>query len=145
MLIQFRLNEHRCFIIEYFWFLLTVFPNHIPCKSKFLTRTINSKLRSFDISHEDGYISSIAFYLHTVTNLTTNELIIIFTKASNSLNKIDMTIADEIRLEEREANAFEWIKGLIQNGISPEIIAKSFGLSIQKIEEVISKIKASHN
>ena len=52
-----------------------------------------------------------------------------------------MTIADEIR----EDNTFEHIKGLIQNGISPEIIAKSFGLSIQKIEEVISKIKASYN
>ena len=56
-----------------------------------------------------------------------------------------MTIADEIRLEERESNRFEHIKGLIQNGISPEIIAKFFGLLIQKIEEIINKIKSSHN
>jgi hypothetical protein len=55
-----------------------------------------------------------------------------------------MTIADEIRLEERENNTFEHIKGLIQNAISPEIIAKSFGLSIQKVEEIIGKIKASN-
>jgi hypothetical protein len=52
-----------------------------------------------------------------------------------------MTAADEIR----ENATFEYVKGLIQNGISPEIIAKSFGLSIQKIEEIISKIKASYN
>jgi Putative transposase, YhgA-like len=103
------------------------------------------KLRAFDISHEDGYVSSIAFYLHTVANLTTNELIIIFTKVSNNLNKIAMTSADQIREETMEFANFQYIKGLIQNGISPEIIAKSFGLSIQKIEEIINKIKASYN
>ena len=103
------------------------------------------KLRAFDISHEDGYINSIAFYLHTVANLTTNELIIIFTKVSNNLNKIAMTSADQIRLEEREASAFKWIKGLIQNGASIEFIAKSFGFPIQKVEEIVSKIKATYN
>jgi hypothetical protein len=56
-----------------------------------------------------------------------------------------MTSADEIRLEEREASAFEWIKGLIQNGASIEFIAKSFGFPIQKVEEIVSKIKASYN
>ena len=48
-----------------------------------------------------------------------------------------MTIADEIR----EENTFNHIKGLLQNGITPEIIAIFFGLSIQKVEEVIKKIE----
>lgn len=48
-----------------------------------------------------------------------------------------MTITDEIR----EETIFNHIKGLLQNGITPEIIAKSFGLSIQKVEEVIKKIE----
>jgi hypothetical protein len=56
-----------------------------------------------------------------------------------------MTIADEIRLEEREANAFKWIKGLTENGASSEFIAKSFEMPLEKVEEIISKIKASSN
>jgi len=38
-----------------------------------------------------------------------------------------MTITDEIR----EETTFNHIKGLLQNGITPEIISKSFGISIQ--------------
>lgn len=56
-----------------------------------------------------------------------------------------MTIADEIRLEEREANVFKWIKGLRENGLSPQIIAKSFEMPIEKVEEIISKIKVSYH
>ena len=52
-----------------------------------------------------------------------------------------MTIADEIR----EEVAIKYIKGLLQNGITPEIIAKSFGLSVQKVEEIIKKLKSTSN
>jgi biotin operon repressor len=52
-----------------------------------------------------------------------------------------MTIADEIR----EETTFNYVKGLIQNGASVELIAKSFGLSRQKVEEIIKKIKSSAN
>lgn len=116
-------------------------------KEKFLLieSFIIDKLRTFDLLHENSYINSIAFYLHGVANLTTNELIIIFTKVSNNLNKIAMTSADQIRLEERENSTFNYVKGLIQNGVSIELIAKSFGLSIQKVEEIVQKIKASYN
>ncbi|MEA5139620.1 hypothetical protein [Arcicella rigui] len=48
-----------------------------------------------------------------------------------------MTIADEIR----EETTFNSIKGLIQNGVSIELISKSFGLSIQEVEKIIKKIK----
>jgi hypothetical protein len=52
-----------------------------------------------------------------------------------------MTIADEIR----EKNTFEHVKGLIENGLSPQIIAKSFEMPIEKVEEIIRKIKANDN
>jgi hypothetical protein len=56
-----------------------------------------------------------------------------------------MTIADEIRLNAFESITFEHIKGLTENGLSPEIIAKSFEMPLEKVEEIISKIKASYN
>ena len=52
-----------------------------------------------------------------------------------------MTIAKEIRIE----TTFDHIKGLFENGINPDIIAKSFRLPLQKVEEIIQKIKASEN
>ncbi len=52
-----------------------------------------------------------------------------------------MTIADEIRAEERENITFNHIKGLLQNGASIELISKSFGLSIQEVEKIIKKIE----
>jgi predicted transposase YdaD len=116
-------------------------------KEKFLQieSFIIEKLRAFDIIHENSFINSVAFYLHGVANLTTNEIIIIFTKVSNNLNKIAMTSADQIRLEERENSTFNHIRGLIQNGASIELISKSFGLSVKKVEEIIQKIKATYN
>ncbi len=48
-----------------------------------------------------------------------------------------MTIADEIR----EETNFNIIKSLLQNGASIELISKSFGLSIQEVEEIIKKIE----
>ena len=52
-----------------------------------------------------------------------------------------MTIADQIR----EETTLNQVKGLIQNGASVEFIFKSSGLSVQKIEEIIQKIKTSYN
>jgi hypothetical protein len=84
-----------------------------------------------------------------VANLTKPDLIIIFTKISNNLNNVAMTAAEEIRTEERaktmEFATFNHVRGLIQNGASVELISKSFGLSVQKVEEIIQKIKASYN
>jgi hypothetical protein len=60
-----------------------------------------------------------------------------------------MTVAEQIRLEERihttENNTFNYVKGLWENGVSSQIIAVSFGISIQKVEEIIQKIKVSLN
>ena len=56
-----------------------------------------------------------------------------------------MTIANQIRAEEREISTFNYIKGLFNNGASIELIAKSFDLSIQKVEEYIKRIQTSSN
>jgi hypothetical protein len=50
-----------------------------------------------------------------------------------------MTIADRIR----EETIFNNIRNLLQNGASYDLISKSFGLSIQKIEEIIKNLKNS--
>jgi hypothetical protein len=56
-----------------------------------------------------------------------------------------MTAYEEIKLEERENTTLNNIRNLIQNGASLELISKSFGLSIQKIEDIIIKMKNSNN
>ena len=56
-----------------------------------------------------------------------------------------MTPIEEIRKIEREKANFEYVKGAIQNGATIEFISKSFGLSINKVEEIIQKIKSASN
>lgn len=48
-----------------------------------------------------------------------------------------------MKLEKK--NTFEHIKELTENGPSYQLIAKSFEMPIEKVEEIISKIKASYN
>jgi predicted transposase/invertase (TIGR01784 family) len=103
------------------------------------------KLKMLELSHENDFISAIFYYLHSISNLTPNEIVIIFTKVSTIVTNIAMTATEQLREETMELANFNYIKGLIQNDISPEIIAKSFGLPIQKIEDIINKIKASYN
>ena len=52
-----------------------------------------------------------------------------------------MTIADGIRAEEREVTIFNIIKNLIQNGDSYDLISKSFGIPIKKLQDIVQKIK----
>lgn len=60
-----------------------------------------------------------------------------------------MTIAEEIKLEEREITTenttFNYVKGLLKKGLQADFIADAFSLPIQKVEEIIQKIKASDN
>jgi hypothetical protein len=115
-------------------------------KEKFLQieSFIIEKLKAFDTAHENSFISSIIYYLHSATNLTTNELIIIFTKVSNNVNNIAMTAADEIRLEERENNTFNFVKNLLKKGYDASFIAEMTELSVKKVQELIKKIKESN-
>ncbi|PWK27370.1 putative transposase/invertase (TIGR01784 family) [Arcicella aurantiaca] len=101
------------------------------------------KLNALDAAHEVEFIHSVFKYIDNGINLTSNDLIIIFTKVSKTVTNIAMTIAEEITLEATEKTTLNHIKGLIKNGFSAEIIAKSFELPLQKVEEIIQKIKNS--
>jgi hypothetical protein len=97
------------------------------------------KLRALELLHENEFISNIFYYLHSSSSLTTEEIIIIFTKVSTIVNNLAMTATERLRKE----TALNYIKILIQNGASIELISKSFGLSIQKIEKIIEKLHES--
>jgi hypothetical protein len=55
-----------------------------------------------------------------------------------------MTIADHIREETKEEVTFNMIKNLLQNGASHDLILKSFGIPMKKLQEIIQKIKDSN-
>lgn len=99
------------------------------------------RLNRLDADKQLEFITTVFLYIENALNLTQEDLNPIFTEVSTNVNDIAMTIADRIREEERTNN----IKGLLQNGVSIELISKSFGLSIQKIEEIVQKIKFSLN
>ncbi|MEA5258311.1 Rpn family recombination-promoting nuclease/putative transposase [Arcicella aquatica] len=99
------------------------------------------KLNALDAAHQDDFIKTTFRYIEGGINLTQNKLSPIFTQVSQNVNNIAMTIADEIR----EETTFNNIKSLLQNGASIELISKSFGISIQKVEEIIKKLKSSSN
>ena len=58
-----------------------------------------------------------------------------------------MTIADRIRAEEREVTmefaTFQYIKGLIEEGLDANFIAKAFKMPVKKVQDIIQKIKES--
>jgi hypothetical protein len=60
-----------------------------------------------------------------------------------------MTIADRIRIEESqltfERTTFDYVKGLWEAAQKADYIANVFKLPLQKVEEIIEKIKTSYN
>jgi predicted transposase/invertase (TIGR01784 family) len=103
------------------------------------------RLNALDKAHQDNFIKTSLRYIQKDISLTRSKLSPIFTKVSNNVNNIAMTIADEIRIEERETTTFNNIKSLIKNGASNELILKSFGISMKRLQSIIKKIKDSSN
>ena len=99
------------------------------------------KLNRLDTEKQLEFIRTVFLYIENALNLTQEDLTPIFTEVSTNVNDIAMTIADQIREEERT----NMIKGLIQNDVSIELISKYIGLSIQKVEEIVQRIKLSIN
>jgi predicted transposase/invertase (TIGR01784 family) len=99
------------------------------------------KLNRLDADKQLEFIRTVFLYIENALNLTQEDLTPIFTEVSTNVNDIAMTIADQIR----EETTLNYVKGLIQNGATVEFISKSFGLSVQKIEEILQKIKTSYN
>ena len=103
------------------------------------------KLKALELSHENDFISAIFYYLHNTTDLTPNEIVIIFTKVSTSTTNIAMTATEQLQLEEREKTTFDFIKNLIQKGVNDIFITDVVNLPAKKVEEIISRIKNSSN
>jgi Putative transposase, YhgA-like len=103
------------------------------------------KLKILDSYHENDFISAIFYYLHNTTDLTPNEIVIIFTKVSTSITNIAMTATEQLQLEEREKTTFNFIRNLIQKGVDNIFIADVANLPLKKVEEIINKIKNSSN
>ena len=102
-----------------------------------------------DAQQQLDFIKSSLVYIQNAINLTNKEIPPIFTKVSNNVNDIAMTIADHIRAEEREITieftTIQHIKGLIEEGFNADTIAKAFKIPVKKVQDVIQKIKDSSN
>ncbi|WP_146199068.1 hypothetical protein [Arcicella aurantiaca] len=73
--------------------------------------------------------------------MTSNELIIIFTKVSTTVNNIAMTAVEEIT----ENLTFNHIRGLWEKGLDANFIADAFKLPVKKVEAIIKRLKSSSN
>jgi predicted transposase/invertase (TIGR01784 family) len=111
------------------------------------------KIEELDAEQQLDFIKSVFIYIQNAINLTNNEIPTIFTQVSENTNKIAMTIADRIRAEERERTrevtmefaTFQHIKGLLEKNVDDQFIADVFKLPIQKVRDIIKKIKESSN
>ena len=98
------------------------------------------KLKELDAQQQLDFIKSAFIYIQNAINLTSKEIPPIFTKVSNNVNNIAMTIADHIR----EETNFNVIKGLLEKNVDDQFIADVFKLPIKKVREIIKKIKESN-
>ena len=107
------------------------------------------KIKELDAQQQLDFIKSAFIYIQNAINLTNKEIPPIFTKFSNNVNNIAMTIADHIRAEEREVTmefaTFQHIKGLLEEGFNADIIAKAFKIPVKKVQDIIQKIRDSSN
>ena len=101
------------------------------------------RLNALDDAAQDDFIRTSLRYIQKDISLTRNKLSPIFTQLSNNVNNIAMTIADEIREETIEITTFNYIKGLLEEGLNANTIAKAFKIPIKKVQDTIQKIKDS--
>ena len=112
-------------------------------KEKFLAieSFLIEKLKMLELSHENDFISAIFYYLHNSTDLTSTEIVIIFTKVSINITNIAMTATEQLR-EETTLNV---IQNLIRKGFDAIFIADVVNLPLKKVEKIIGMIKNSSN
>ena len=103
------------------------------------------KLKALDAEQQMDFIRSVFVYIQNAIDLTNKEIPPIFTQVSNNVNDIAMTIADHIREETVEKTTFNYIKGLLEEGLNANTIAKAFKIPIKKVQDTIQKIKDSSN
>ena len=104
-----------------------------------------NRLNALDNAAQDDFIKTSLRYIQKDISLTRNKLSPIFTQVSNNVNNIAMTIADEIREETMEFATFQHIKGLLEESLNADTIAKAFKMPLKTVREIIQKIKDSSN
>ena len=102
------------------------------------------KLKELDAQQQLDFIKSSLVYIQNAINLTNKEIPSIFTKVSNNVNNIAMTIADHIREETVEFTTLNFVKNLLKEGYDASFIAKMTELSLKKVQDIIQKIKESN-
>ena len=95
------------------------------------------KLNRLDADKQIEFIKTVFYYIENALNLTQSNLTPIFTEVSTNVNKIAMTIADQIR----EENTFNIIKNLVDLGVDSNFISNAVKLPIKKVEDIIQRIK----
>ncbi len=107
------------------------------------------KIKELDAQQQLDFIKSAFIYIQNAINLTNNKIPPIFTKVSNNVNDIAMTIADHIRAEEREITmefaTLNFVRNLLKEGYDASFIAKMTEMSLKKVQDIIQKIKESSN
>jgi predicted transposase/invertase (TIGR01784 family) len=144
----FDLNEIEDHQIESFkndlFSLTTMLMKHSrdsPEKFMTLEPFIVKRLNALDNASQNDFIKTSLRYIQKDIRLTRNKLSPIFTKVSNNVNHIAMTIADEIRDE----MTIEYIKGLWEKGLDADFIADAFKMPVKKVLNIIKKLKESSN
>ncbi len=103
------------------------------------------KIKELDAQQQLDFIKSAFIYIQNAINLTNKEIPPIFTKVSNNVNNIAMTIADHIRKDTMEFATFQHIKGLLEIGLNADAISKAFKIPVKKVQDIIQKIRDSSN
>jgi predicted transposase/invertase (TIGR01784 family) len=114
-------------------------------------------LKLVDNQGNNSFTTSVILYIQNTDDLTFLELVTIFTRVSTNLNNSVMTTAEQLisqgfnqginqginqgfnqGIETKEIDA---VKRGYSNGISNELLSNILNLPVQKIEEIIAKIK----
>jgi hypothetical protein len=93
-----------------------------------------------DAQQQLDFIRSVFVYIQNAIDLTNKEIPPIFTKVSNNVNNIAMTIADHII----EETTLKHIKGLLAKNVDDKFIADVIEMPIKKVRDLINRIKESN-
>ncbi len=98
-------------------------------------------LKLIDNQENNPFSVSVILYIQNTDGLTITEIVSIFTKVSVNLNNIVMTTAQQLINQGIEVKEIMTIKKGLQLGLNTETISILVDASVQKVEEIIQKIK----
>ncbi|PWK16658.1 putative transposase/invertase (TIGR01784 family) [Arcicella aurantiaca] len=111
-------------------------------------------LKLVDNQGSSQFVTSVVLYIQNTDELTITELFTIFTRVSSNLHQTVMTTAEQLISrginqgisqgisQGAEMKEIDAIKRGYSNGISIELLSNILNLPVQKVEEIIVKIKS---